>query len=46
LRTIFSPTSYQVLDYVEEEIEVTVMQTAIEKTISLLNENTWEYIET
>jgi hypothetical protein len=41
LRTIFSPIiSYQVLDYVEEEIELMVMQMMIEKTTGSPSENT------
>ncbi len=41
LRTMFSPfTSYQVLDFVEEELEVMVAQMTIEKTTNSPNENT------
>ncbi len=32
LRTIFSPTSYQVLDFVEEELKVTIAQMTTKKT--------------
>ncbi len=41
LKTIFSPsTSYQVLDSIEEEIEVTVAQMTTKKTTGSPSENT------
>ncbi len=41
MRTIFNPsTSYQILDHVEEEIEVTVAQVTAKKTNGSPNENT------
>jgi hypothetical protein len=47
LRTIFSPsTSYQVFDFVEEEIEVTIVQMTTEKTTSSPNEDTQQSTET
>jgi hypothetical protein len=39
LRTIFSPTSYQVFDFVEEEIEVTVVHMTTLKIYSSPSEN-------
>ncbi len=41
MRTIFSPSnSYQVLHHVEEEIEVTIMQTTIQETNGSPSEDT------
>ncbi len=46
MRIIFSPfTSYHVLDFVEEEIEVTIVQMTTKETNGSPSENTQQFIE-
>ncbi len=47
MRSIFSPsTSYQVLDFVEEEIEVMVTQMIVEKKTNSPSEDIQQFTET